>query len=146
MGTSEPIRISSIIITNSSGQCLLVRKRGTRYFIQPGGKIEPGESKAEALVRELQEELNLSMSIRDFSYVGCFTDKAINEPGRTVIAEIYHTNIDVSGISPAAEIEEIIWYSVTYPQKVLLAPLTKNHLIPLITALSQKGDLLFLEK
>lgn len=33
----------------------------TGYWYAPGGKIEPGESEEEALVRELKEELNLEI-------------------------------------------------------------------------------------
>ena len=43
-----------------SGDCVLCGKRGKGFFESkwefPGGKIEPGESKEEALRREIQEE------------------------------------------------------------------------------------------
>ncbi|WP_245449171.1 NUDIX domain-containing protein [Ensifer sp. NM-2] len=38
---------------NAAGNTLLVRKRGTRSFMQAGGKIEAGETPREALSREL---------------------------------------------------------------------------------------------
>ena len=37
----------------------------------PGGKIEPGESRESALIREIQEELGVSISVEDFI---CTTD------------------------------------------------------------------------
>lgn len=37
----------------------------------PGGKIEPGESRESALIREIQEELGVSISVGDFI---CTTD------------------------------------------------------------------------
>lgn len=137
MSNNQAIRIASAIITDASGRCLLVRKRGTTHFIQPGGKMETDELPVAALSRELQEELNLSLISKDFSYVGCFTDEAINEPGRVVIAEIYHSVISATDIQPAAEIEEVIWYSANGSQPVLLAPLTENHLMPLVAMLHQ---------
>ena len=46
------IIIAAAIITDSQGRCLLVRKRGTEYFMQPGGKPEIGETPHAALIRE----------------------------------------------------------------------------------------------
>ena len=37
----------------------------------PGGKIEPGESRESALIREIQEELGVSISVEDYI---CTTD------------------------------------------------------------------------
>lgn len=137
MSNNQAICIASAIITDASGRCLLVRKRGTTHFIQPGGKMEPDELPIAALRRELQEELNLNLAEQDFSYVGRFTDEAINEPGRVVIAEIYHSVIAATDFQPAAEIEDVIWYSPDGSQSVLLAPMTENHLIPLVATLHQ---------
>jgi 8-oxo-dGTP diphosphatase len=137
MSDKQAIRIASAIITDTSGRCLLVRKRGTTHFIQPGGKMEPNESPVAALTRELQEELNLNLTEQKISYVGRFTDEAINEPGRVVIAEIYHSVIAATDFQPAAEIEEVIWCSPDNPHSILLAPLTENHLMPLVPTLHQ---------
>lgn len=38
------IHIASALIVGPDGRTLLVRKRGTRAFQQPGGKIDPGEA------------------------------------------------------------------------------------------------------
>lgn len=137
MSNNQDICIAAAILTDEFGRCLLVRKRGTTHFIQPGGKMEPNESPVAALTRELQEELNLNLMGQDFSYVGRFTDKAINEPGRVVIAEIYHSVLTASDIQPAAEIEEVIWYPTDGSKSLLLAPLTENHLMPLVAILHQ---------
>ncbi|WP_338556947.1 NUDIX domain-containing protein [Erwinia sp. E_sp_B04_7] len=137
MSDNQTIRIASAIITDALGRCLLVRKRGTTHFIQPGGKMEPDESPVAALTRELQEELNLNLTGQNISYVGRFTDEAINEPARVVIAEIYQSVIGATDLKPAAEIEEVIWYYPDSPQSILLAPLTENQLMPLIATLHQ---------
>ncbi|WP_456681551.1 NUDIX domain-containing protein [Bradyrhizobium sp. USDA 3311] len=50
-------------MSRSDGRVLLVRKKATESFMQPGGKIEIGEHPQDALRRELSEELG-SISIR----------------------------------------------------------------------------------
>ena len=50
---------------------ILATKRGYGEFINmwefPGGKIEPGETKEQALVREIKEELNIEISVDNFA-------------------------------------------------------------------------------
>ena len=42
-----------------AGRLLVVRSRNKKAFYLPGGKIEPGESLEDALVREVSEELGI---------------------------------------------------------------------------------------
>ena len=50
---------------------ILATKRGYGEFINmwefPGGKIEPGETKEEALIREIKEELNIEINVDKFA-------------------------------------------------------------------------------
>ena len=57
--TAPQIFVSAAVITDAAGRVLVVRKHGTSVFMQPGGKPEAGESAAEALSRELHEEVGL---------------------------------------------------------------------------------------
>lgn len=50
----KTIHIAAAVLMDDNERLLLVRKRGTEYFMQPGGKIEPGEEALSALVRELR--------------------------------------------------------------------------------------------
>jgi 8-oxo-dGTP pyrophosphatase MutT (NUDIX family) len=51
------LSIVAALIRDEAGRVLLVRKRGTVAFMQPGGKVDAGESDMAALAREIVEEL-----------------------------------------------------------------------------------------
>ena len=44
------IRIVAAVVADERGRLLLVRKRGTTAFMQPGGKPEAGETPAETVL------------------------------------------------------------------------------------------------
>ena len=126
---SKTIRIAAALLIEPNGQTLLVRKRGTQAFMQPGGKIDAGEQPAEALARELHEELGLIIEPTDAVYLGHFSAPAANEPGYTVEAELFQVTID-EPVSPAAEIEEVRWIDPATDGDLILAPLTRDLILP----------------
>ena len=127
---SQPIRIVAALIRDSAGRVLLVRKRGTAAFMQPGGKRDPGEDDVTALARELDEELGCQVLPETFAALGTFECVAANETDRQVQAAVYA--VDVEGrIAARAEIDEIIWIDPASPPDIHLAPLTRDHVLPL---------------
>jgi len=123
------IRIAAALLLNVEGQALLVRKRGTTAFMQPGGKIEAHELPVHALARELEEELGLQIDPAQACFLGQFSAPAANEPGCVVQAEIFQLTID-SAVTPAAEIEEVLWVDPATDPSVVLAPLTRDLILP----------------
>lgn len=111
------------------GQTLLVRKRGTQAFMQPGGKIEAQEPPLTALARELEEELALTIDPASARYLGQFSAPAVNEPGFEVQAELFLLHIDQSVVA-AAEIEEVQWIDPQGDGNLILAPLTRDRILP----------------
>lgn len=61
--------VAAIIIYNEQILCMQRNKAKQDYISYkyefPGGKIENGETKPEALMRELKEEMNISIEISD---------------------------------------------------------------------------------
>ena len=49
------------VVTDDAGRVLLVREDGE--WLAPGGEVEPGESHAEALVREVREETGVEIGV-----------------------------------------------------------------------------------
>ena len=131
------IRIAAALITDEQSRLLLVRKTGTEWFMQAGGKIEAEESALSALYRELLEEINVSIAIADqkIRYLGCFSAPAANEPEHVVEAEIYHVQLQQPSITVGGEISEAVWVDPCTAERLKLAPLTRSYILPLAKAL-----------
>ena len=132
----QVIHIAAGVLVDPAGRVLLVRKRGTTVWMQPGGKIEPGEHPAQTLVRELAEEIGLILETTDLEYWGRFHAEAANEAGHVVDAEVYSATVIVP-IAVAAEIEELRWVRLDDDLELLgipLAPLSAVHLFPILAA------------
>ncbi|MFC3940331.1 NUDIX domain-containing protein [Pseudomonas gingeri NCPPB 3146 = LMG 5327] len=130
---SRTIRIAAALLIGPDGRTLLVRKRGTQSFMQPGGKIEAHEQPAAALVRELEEELGLRVDPAAARYLGQFCAPAANEPGFDVSAELFLLDIG-EAVEPAAEIEEVVWIDPATDGNLCLAPLTRDLILPFYRA------------
>ena len=115
---------------------MLVRKRGTAFFMQPGGKRHDGETPHETLARELNEELGCTLLEAEF--LGAFSAPAANEPDHIVEAALFSAKI-TGDIRPAAEIEEIAWVDLSETRGLVLAPLTRDHVLPLILSRRSKA-------
>jgi len=128
--SSPVISIVAALIRDDAGRVLLVRKRGTAAFMQPGGKRDAGEDDVAALARELDEELGCRVRPGSARPLGVFDCAAANEPGFRVQASVYA--VDVEGaIAPRAEIEDIAWVDPAAVSGLALAPLTRDHVLPL---------------
>ncbi|NWA01483.1 NUDIX hydrolase [Pseudomonas gingeri] len=131
--SSRTIRIAAALLIGPDGRTLLVRKRGTQAFMQPGGKIEAHEQPAKALARELEEELGLRVDPAAVRYLGQFCAPAANEPGFDVTAELFLLTI-TEAVEPAAEIEEVVWIDPATDGNLCLAPLTRDLILPFYRA------------
>jgi 8-oxo-dGTP diphosphatase len=130
--TSNVIRIvAALVVDNQHGGVLLVRKRGTKIFMQPGGKRNPGESDLQALDREVREELGCGFSPSTATFVGLFSAEAPNEPDHIVEASLYRITLNEVA-RPSAEIEELLWADPKNSENLALAPLTRQFVLPII--------------
>ena len=135
------VNIAAAVCLDDAGWLLVVRKRGTEAFMQPGGKLAPGEAPATCLIRELEEELQLRVREDRLFPLGIFTAAAANEPGMLVKAMLYLVR-DVGRPAAAAEIAELRWVDPAAPGDVTLAPLTRDVVLPLAARLQAAGGAL----
>lgn len=71
-----------------------------------GGKVEPGETPQQALVRECREELAVTLSVGDI-----FMDVVHTYPDITVHLTLYHSQI-AEGVPQLLEHNDIRWIAV----------------------------------
>ncbi|TKV77063.1 NUDIX domain-containing protein [Rhizobium sp. AU243] len=132
-GPKREIVIAAAVLLNERRQMLVVRKRGTTQFMQPGGKIDPGETPEQALHRELAEEIGLTLPENAARYEGVFREEAANETGTDVVAHTFIARLQTE-VAPQAEIEEVRWLDLDRHTGITIAKLTETQMLPLARA------------
>lgn len=128
---TNKIRVALAIITNENGELLAARKKNATYFTLPGGKINVKEDPIQALLRELEEELNIKFSNSDFQLTGTHQTRAANEANTTVKGYIFRLLKPINlKIRPYSEIEEVIWLSKSTYKNYKLAHLLSEFALP----------------
>lgn len=134
----EPITVSAVRVLDPAGRILLVRKRGTSKWMQPGGKPEPGEQPLEAAVRELHEEIGLALPQSRFTARGKWDGWAANEANTRLVAYLFEVDYDAAHDGPVradAELAEIAWREPTEAiEDPHVAPLLREHVLPRVIA------------
>ena len=124
------LRVAAGIVTDAEGRTLLVRKRDSTAFMQAGGKIEPGESALDALIRELREEVGIDVDLDATEYLGSYRAIAANEADTVIRAEVFAVTTGQEAVA-SNEIEELLWLDAPEGHAVELAPLTRDTILPL---------------
>ncbi|MFW0154513.1 NUDIX hydrolase [Rothia sp. P6271] len=135
----SPIYVSAVILMNQNGEVLTVRKNGTTGFMLPGGKPEPDETPVQTARREVFEELGINCAEEDLTYCGTFEAEALNEPGRTVRAEVFRylpimSSVPESPFLLRAEIVQAQWVNPADTHLEHQAPLNTAHIFPALVA------------
>lgn len=137
-GTQREITIAAAILLNSAGEMLVVRKKNTASFMQPGGKIDAGETPVQALCRELREEIAIDIGPEDVTFRGIFRETAANEPDTTVVAHVFSATLETA-VRPLAEIAELVWLPLSGGgPDIALARLTEFEILPVARRIAGK--------
>ena len=129
------IRVVAVLVQDHGDNILLVRKKNTDTYIQPGGKPEPGEDTTATAVRELVEETGLVVAPERMAFIGTFTAPAANEPGFSIVAQCVRVRLEPGEELLAradAEIAEANWFSPAQAALVKAAPLFQDTILPIV--------------
>lgn len=99
----------SILSTKSFGK--------NKYYI-PGGKRENDETDAQALVREIQEELTVHLDPNSLQYMGVFEAQAHGHPAGILVKMTCYSGSYSGELQASSEIEEIRWLKYADKDKI----------------------------
>jgi 8-oxo-dGTP diphosphatase len=86
---------------------LVVKKKGLNVCINAGGRIEDGESKEDALYREVEHGLNVTIKNADFYKT--FESKAgAHDANKKIISHCFFVDI-VGKPEPHGDVDEVLW-------------------------------------
>lgn len=134
MGEANPairVRVAGVIL-NNAGELLVVRQNNKPFWVLPGGTLEFGERLESCLVRELVEELNLSIAVNHLFAVNEFIQPSDDErSGRHVVDHTFVATLlsdeSVLVMSDDENLNEVKW-----------VPLDKVEQLPLMSPVIAK--------
>jgi 8-oxo-dGTP diphosphatase len=139
---SAPVEVAAAVLIRSDGAVLLAQRPASKvysgYWEFPGGKVEPGEPVAEALKREIREELGIEIG-RAYPWI----TRVFTYPHATVRLHFYRVHV-WRGEPRALEHQAIAWQR---PDAIKLDPLLpangpvlRSLLLPAEYAITQAGE------
>lgn len=125
-------KASGIIIVDR--KVLVERSTGKKYFIHPGGRIEPGETPKQAVVRELKEEFQIEVLEKDLEWFDKNSAPAANSPEVHVHMDVFLVKKWRGQIQPDNEVEEIMWLTSDVPKGIKIGSIMEHETIPKLKA------------
>ena len=102
---------------------LLAYSNNKQCFYLPGGKIDKGETALTALIREIQEELNLTLQPEELQYYTHISAPAFGENENVIMEQDCFLTTTKLEPKAAAEIGELRYFTLhTYLQQAKQAP------------------------
>jgi 8-oxo-dGTP diphosphatase len=117
------------------GKILSTKSKGkTKYYI-PGGKRESGENDEQTLIREIAEELSVTIIPNTAEYIGTFSAQSDGEKeGINVIMTCYKAKYS-GNLKANSEIDELKW--LNYNDLDIISEVDKK----IFLFLNEKGEL-----
>ena len=122
MGQDLPVLIDTVAwVRVENGRILCARPRGKGIFYIPGGKREGAESDLQTLLREINEELAVTLLPETVRHAGTYeAGQPGGHPDAAVVRMSCYTG-DYSGtLAASSEIDEFAWFC--YADRPRVAP------------------------
>jgi len=100
------------------GKILSTRSKGKNKYYIPGGKREKNELDQETLVREIKEELSVSIIPSTIKYLGTFKEQADGHQKGIIVKMTCYEGEYEGTLKADNEIEEIKWLKFNDIEKV----------------------------
>jgi 8-oxo-dGTP diphosphatase len=104
------IKDNTILLTKSFGK--------DKYYI-PGGKREVGETDEQALIREIEEELSVTIDKNSLKFIGIFEAQAHGQEEGVFVKMTCYTGDYVGKLKVNAEIEAMKWFKYADKDQVV---------------------------
>ena len=144
LGREGKIRVGcSAAIFDKDGRVLLTRRADNGQWCLPSGGMEPGESPAEAVTREVLEETGLHVRVKRL--VGVYSDPnqlVMYVDGNKVQIVAIHFEAEVTGgtLGLSEETTEFGYFS---PQEIQNMELLGHHKQRVMDTLTQRAEAFF---
>ena len=126
-------KAGGILLNNK--KFLVSRSKGKDFFIAPGGKLEKEESSINALIRELSEELSISVKEENLEKFETFYAPASGQEDKYLQMDVFLVKKWDGEIKPANEIEEIMWINSSLPAGIKLGSIFQHDVFPKLKTL-----------
>lgn len=131
----------NVVVSNSNGEILLIRRTDNDNWALPGGAIDLGESVAQAAIRETQEETGITCEITGL--VGIYSDPKhlIHYTSNDEVRQEFSIVLTAHPISgeptPSDESREVYWVAI---RKILDLQMDRSMRLRISDYLNQREE------
>ncbi len=101
----------------ADGKVLTTLSRGKTTWYIPGGKRDGSETDAQALIREVKEELSVDLRPETIAHYGTFEAQAHGKPEGTIVRMTCYTAKFTGSLSASSEVSEFRYVDYSWKSK-----------------------------
>ena len=128
MRTNETLAIAAL--NDQAGRVLVVRRRDTGFFTQPGTAIAPDDDPLDALRAALWRDVGIALPRHAFAPSECPPSWKPSDPMRLVPTLGFAAAVRMPEVTPGEGIAEAVWVNPFDPHVGPLSPLTEDVILP----------------
>ncbi len=120
---------AGVVLINNEEKILLARQNNKDFWVFPGGTQEIGEGMAECALREIKEETNLDVEIKQFLYLSDFMRKSRQSIDVVFLAQLCLNSAELI-METSENLNDLQWVSL----KEMTSMLAQNKIKPEVLA------------